>query len=154
VADPHLAMADPDDERWMARAVALASGRTGATGGNPTVGCVLVKDGRVVAEAATAPGGRPHAEEQAVAAAGDRAMGAVAYVTLEPCGERSTGAASCAQRLVEAGVVRVVLGAADPSRYAGGRGPDRLTAAGVTLTRGVLTAECEALLQGYRPVTC
>lgn len=135
----------------MARAVALASGRTGATGGNPTVGCVLVKAGRVVAEAATAPGGRPHAEEQAVERAGEAARGATAYVTLEPCGERSTGVPSCAQRLVEAGVDRVVLGAEDPSRYAAGRGPARLADAGVTMVRGVLTAECEALLEGYRP---
>ncbi len=144
---------DPDDERWMARAVALASGRTGATGGNPTVGCVLVRGGRVVAEAATAPGGRPHAEEQAVVAAGEAARGAVAYVTLEPCAERSTGAPSCSERLIAAGVERVVLGAADPSVYAGGRGPARLATAGVPVTRGVLQAECEALLQGYRPAT-
>ena len=135
----------------MARAIALAKRRTGATGGNPTVGCVLVKAGRVVAEAATAPGGRPHAEEQAVAAAGEAARGATAYVTLEPCGERSTGAASCAQRLVEGGVVRVVLGAADPSRYADGRGPERLSQAEVEVTRGVLEAECQTLLADYRP---
>jgi diaminohydroxyphosphoribosylaminopyrimidine deaminase/5-amino-6-(5-phosphoribosylamino)uracil reductase len=137
----------------MARAIELARPRAGATGGNPTVGCVLVRDGRVVGDAATAPGGRPHAEEQAVAAAGEAARGATAYVTLEPCGERSTGAASCAQRLIEAGVARVVLGAADPSRYAAGRGPERLEASGVPVTWGVLQAECEVLLRDYRPAT-
>lgn len=135
----------------MARAVALAKRRTGATGGNPTVGCVLVKAGRVVAEAATAPGGRPHAEEQAVAAAGEGARGATAYVTLEPCGERSTGGTSCAQLLAEAGVLRVVLGADDPSRYAHGRGPEHLAEAGVAVARGVLESECQALLADYRP---
>lgn len=135
----------------MARAVALASRGVGATGGNPTVGCVLVRHGRVVAEAATAPGGRPHAEEQAVAAAGEGAAGATAYVTLEPCGERSSGAVSCAERLVEAGVARVVLGAEDPSIFASGRGPRRLAAAGVSVTHGVLEAECRGLLDGYRP---
>ena len=137
----------------MARAVALASGRTGATGGNPTVGCVLVRAGRVVAEAATAPGGRPHAEEQALALAGEAARGAAAYVTLEPCARRSTGAASCSDRLIEAGVARVVLGAPDPSVYAAGAGPARLQAAGISVTWGVLAAECEALLDGYRPAT-
>lgn len=142
-----------DDERWMGRAVALAAGRTGATAGNPTVGCVLVKDGELVAEAATAPGGRPHAEEQAVALAGERARGATAYVTLEPCAERSSGAASCSERLLAAEVARLVLGADDPSVYAAGRGPARLAEAGLTVTRGVLVPECEALLAGYRPVS-
>jgi diaminohydroxyphosphoribosylaminopyrimidine deaminase/5-amino-6-(5-phosphoribosylamino)uracil reductase len=139
-----------EDERWMARAVHLAAGRTGSTGGNPTVACVLVKDGAVVAEAVTAPGGRPHAEEQAVAAAGQRPRrdrlchaGAV----------RGTidGVASCTDRLLAAGVARIVLGAADPSRYAAGRGPARLAGAGVDVTRGVLEVECAALLAGYKP---
>lgn len=144
-------MTDPPDALWMRRAIWLAASRTGATGGNPTVGCVLVKAGAIIAEAATAPGGRPHAEEQAVAQAGHAALGATAYVTLEPCGERSTGAVSCADHLLHAGVVRVVLGASDSSRYAGGRGPARLEAGAVPITWGVLQAECEALLAGYRP---
>ena len=87
----------------------------GETWPNPAVGCVLVNDGEVVAEAATAQGGRPHAEEQAVPAAGDRAKGATAYVTLEPCGARSSGRKSCAHFLAEAGVARVVIAALDPS---------------------------------------
>jgi diaminohydroxyphosphoribosylaminopyrimidine deaminase/5-amino-6-(5-phosphoribosylamino)uracil reductase len=140
-----------DDERWMAHAVALASARVGATGGNPTVGCVLVREGLLVAEAVTALGGRPHAEEQALAAAGETAGGATAYVTLEPCAERSSGAPSCTDRLMRAGIARVVLGADDSSRYAGGRGPARLVESGVDLTRGVLLAECQALLTDYRP---
>lgn len=144
-------MTDTPDALWMRRAVWLAARRSGTTGGNPTVGCVLVKGGEIVAEAVTAPGGRPHAEEQAVAAAGEGARGATAYVTLEPCGERSTGAPSCADRLLAAGVARVVLGAPDPSRYAAGRGPARLEAAGVEVTRGVLDSECAELLHGYYP---
>ena len=139
------------DELWMRRAVWLARPRTGATGGNPTVGCILVAGGQIAGEAATAPGGRPHAEEQAVAKAGAAARGATAYVTLEPCGERSTGAPPCADRLIAAGVKRVVFGAADPSRYAGGRGPARLRAAGLEVARGVLEVESIALLEGYRP---
>ena len=133
----------------MARAVALARSGAGATGGNPSVGCVLVRDGSILAEAATAPGGRPHAEEQALD--GVDARGAVAYVTLEPCAQRSTGGIACTDRLIAAGVERVVLGAPDPSRYAGGAGPERLATAGVEVRRGVLDAECAALLVGYEP---
>ena len=144
-------MSEAPDALWMRRAIWLARSRTGVTGGNPPVGCVLVADGAIAGEAATAPGGRPHAEEQAVAQAGEAARGATAYITLEPCGQRSTGAASCAERLIGAGVARVVVGAPDPSRYAGGRGPARLEAAGVPITCGVLEAECAALLAGYRP---
>ena len=79
-----------DDIRFMGRAIALAKARMGQTWPNPAVACVIVKDGEVVAEAATAPGGRPHAEEQAVPAAGDKAKGATAYVTMEPCGDRKS----------------------------------------------------------------
>ena len=84
-----------DDIRFMGRAIALAKARMGQTWPNPAVGCVIVRDGEIVAEAATASGGRPHAEEQAVPAAGERARGATAYVTMEPCGARSSGRTSC-----------------------------------------------------------
>ena len=74
------------DEDFMRRAIALARANLGLTGDNPSVGCVIVKDGVVLGEAATAPGGRPHAEEQALDAAGADSSGATAYVSLEPCG--------------------------------------------------------------------
>ena len=135
------------DSEWMARAVALARPRVGLTGANPAVGCVIVRDGQVLAEAATGEGGRPHAEEQALAAADAR--GAVAYVTLEPCGERSSGAASCSALLIAAGVARVVVACADPSAKASGRGLDRLRAAGVPVDTGVGAAEAEALYADY-----
>jgi diaminohydroxyphosphoribosylaminopyrimidine deaminase/5-amino-6-(5-phosphoribosylamino)uracil reductase len=134
-----------DDEGFMRRAIALARARVGKTGTNPAVGCVIVKDGRVLAEAATAEGGRPHAEEQALAAAGPAAYGATAYVTLEPCGERTSGAASCAQRLVEAGVTRVLYACEEPDHRSNGRGPRRLAEAGVDLTDGFLADEAVAL---------
>lgn len=134
----------------MRRALALAAERAGETAPNPAVGCVLVREGRVVGEAATAAGGRPHAEEQALAIAGGQAAGSTAYVTLEPCGARSTpGAVSCAERLAAAGVARVVVGAADPSPFASGRGPERLAAAGVALSDGVLRSEAEALVHDW-----
>ena len=135
------------DMEWMARAVALARPRVGRTGANPAVGCVIVRDGKVLAEAATGEGGRPHAEEQALAAADAR--GAVAYVTLEPCGERSSGAASCSALLISAGVARVVVACADPSAKAAGRGLQRLRAAGVPVETGVGAAEAQALYADY-----
>jgi diaminohydroxyphosphoribosylaminopyrimidine deaminase/5-amino-6-(5-phosphoribosylamino)uracil reductase len=135
------------DERHMRRAIELARARHGLTGDNPAVGCVLVKDGKVIAEAATDLGGRPHAEEQALAAAGAAARGADAFVTLEPCGERSNGSASCAERLAAAGVARVVYACANPHALSAGRGPTRLGDAGVVVEAGLLEAEA-AFLRG------
>ena len=133
----------------MRRAIAVARTTFGTTEPNPTVGCVLIKDGIVVAEAATAPGGRPHAEEQALAAAGEAARGATAYVTLEPCGARSSGAASCAERLVLAGVSRVVVACEDPSPFASGRGVERLRAAEIPVESGILEAEARELAAAF-----
>lgn len=93
----------------MGRALALARNNHGRTGDNPSVGCVIVDaDGHVVGQGATAPGGRPHAEEVALAQAGARASGATAYVTLEPCRQRSSGAPPCWERLYGSGVREVV----------------------------------------------
>lgn len=138
-----------DDTRFMRRAIELAQARMGQTWPNPPVGCVIVKDGEIVAEAATAPGGRPHAEEQAAPAAGDQAQGATAYVTLEPCGARSSGRRSCSQFLAEAGVARVVVAALDPSPFASGRGVERLKKAGLEVESGLLAEEAAELYRGY-----
>lgn len=137
------------DEGAMRRAIDLARAHMGRTWPNPSVACVIVKDGEVVAEAATADGGRPHAEEQAVPAAGDRARGATAYVTLEPCGARSSGRRSCAHFLVEAGVARVVVACVDPSPFASGRGVERLRQAGLEVETGLLSDEAAVLYEGY-----
>lgn len=138
------------DEAHMRQAIAVALHNLGKTAPNPVVGCVIVRDGVALASAATAPGGRPHAEEQALA--GLDARGATAYVTLEPCGERSTGAASCSLRLVEAGVARVVIACEDPSPFASGQGIERLKAAGVAITSGILCDEAWKALdyQGWK----
>ncbi len=140
-----------DDETWMARAIALAQAGVGQTGDNPSVGCVIVRDASVVGEGATGAGGRPHAEEVALAQAGGAARGATAYVTLEPCGERSSGALSCGERLVRAGIVRVVIACDDASVMAAGAGLARLQAAGVVAEVGLLSAEAAALYATYRP---
>ena len=103
------------DRRMMGRALALARLNQGLTGANPSVGCVLLSaDGHVVGEGVTGLGGRPHAEQVALDMANGRAQGGTAYVTLEPCRERSTDETSCANRLVEAGITRVVCAIADP----------------------------------------
>ena len=137
------------DRGFMAQAIELAKGRMGETWPNPAVGCVLVKDGRIIAQAATAPGGRPHAEEQAVPAAGAEVVGATAYVTLEPCGARSSGRKSCAHFLAEAGVARVVVACLDPSPFAAGRGTERLRTAGLTVESGLLAEEAVVLCEGF-----
>jgi len=125
----------------MRAAIAAAKVNLGLTAPNPVVGCVLVKDGVILASGATAPGGRPHAEDQALALAGEAARGATAYVTLEPCGARSSGGTSCSELLVRAGVVRVVVACDDPSPFASGRGSERLTAAGIAVETGLLADE-------------
>ncbi|MDI1281484.1 MAG: diaminohydroxyphosphoribosylaminopyrimidine deaminase [Brevundimonas sp.] len=137
------------DLGFMRRAIDLALARMGDTWPNPAVGCVIVSDGVMVSEAATAAGGRPHAEEQAIPAAGDLARGATAYVTMEPCGARSSGRTSCAQFLVEAGIARVVVAAVDPSPFASGRGIERLRQSGLTVETGLLSDDAAVLYEGY-----
>jgi pyrimidine deaminase RibD-like protein len=141
------------DEAHMRRAIALARAALGTTGENPAVGCVIVKEGEVIGEAATGPDGRPHAEEQALDAAGAQARGATAYVTLEPCGERSSGVASCGERLARAGVGRVVVACADASAYASGRGGEQLALAGISVETGLLAREAAELYADYVPLT-
>jgi diaminohydroxyphosphoribosylaminopyrimidine deaminase/5-amino-6-(5-phosphoribosylamino)uracil reductase len=148
-------MAAPDLQH-MRSAIALAQARLGSTWPNPVVGCVIARGDRVLAEAATGPGGtdsaasRLHAEEQALTEAGDAARGAVAYVTLEPCARRSSGRSSCTDRLIAAGVSRVVAACGDPSALAAGQGLERLAAAGVEVETGLLADEAAGLYRGYR----
>jgi diaminohydroxyphosphoribosylaminopyrimidine deaminase/5-amino-6-(5-phosphoribosylamino)uracil reductase len=136
------------DERFMARAIELARARLGKTSPNPAVGCLVVRDGVVVGEGATGGGGRPHAEESALVAAGDKARDSTIYVSLEPCNARSSGALSCAQLIIAAGVERVVIACEDPHPL-GAHGVSRLGAAGVEVMLGVLRSEAEALNCGF-----
>jgi len=149
-------MASDQDIVHMRRAIALALPRMGSTWPNPTVGCVVARDTVVVADAVTGPGGpgsssgRLHAEEQALAAATANARGASAYITLEPCAQRSSGRPSCSERLIQAGIARVVVACRDPSPNAAGRGLERLRAAGLAVEADVLADEAERLYRGYR----
>jgi pyrimidine deaminase RibD-like protein len=135
----------------MRRAIALARPGVGRTGDNPSVGCVLLGPEGPVGEGATAEGGRPHAEELALAAAGAAARGATAVVTLEPCARRSLPGTSCTDRLLAAGVRRVVIACRDASVFAGGEGEVRLRAAGVEVETGLLESEALVLYARYRP---
>lgn len=141
------------DEEHMRAAIAIAAAQVGRTGENPAVGCILVKDAAVVGRGATGDGGRPHAEEIALMQAADAAAGATAYVTLEPCAQRSSGALSCSERLVAVGVVRVVIACDDPSILAAGQGAERLAEAGIAVETGVLRDEASSLYRRYRPRT-
>jgi pyrimidine deaminase RibD-like protein len=115
----------------MDLALALASAQAGRTAPNPSVGCVVVRAGEVLAQAATGDGGRPHAEEQALAAC--IAAGADVFVTLEPCHARSAGGLSCTDLLLAAHPARVVIASADPHPLANGAGVARLQAAGIAV---------------------
>ena len=136
------------DPEHMRAALALARRNLGSTWPNPSVGCVIVRDGRVVGRGVTAPGGRPHAEVLALAMAGDAARGATAYVTLEPCSHHGQ-TPPCADALLDAGVTRVVVACGDPDPRVNGRGLARLRAAGIVVTEGVLAPEAEALQRGF-----
>ncbi|MDH7806030.1 MULTISPECIES: bifunctional diaminohydroxyphosphoribosylaminopyrimidine deaminase/5-amino-6-(5-phosphoribosylamino)uracil reductase RibD [unclassified Rhizobium] len=137
-----------DDEKFMARAIEVSLRHQGQTQTNPSVGCVLVKDGKIIAEAVTAIGGRPHAERQALEIAGEAARGATAYVTLEPCSHWGK-TPPCANALVEYGVARVVVAVDDPDERVSGRGYSILREAGIVVETGLLREEGKRALAGY-----
>ena len=114
-------MAAADDLHHMRAALALARRGLGNTWPNPSVGCVIVREGRVVGRGWTQPGGRPHAETEALARAGEAARGATAYVTLEPCSHWGR-TPPCCDALIAAGVARVVVATGDPDPRVDGRG--------------------------------
>ncbi|WP_112322557.1 bifunctional diaminohydroxyphosphoribosylaminopyrimidine deaminase/5-amino-6-(5-phosphoribosylamino)uracil reductase RibD [Oceanibium sediminis] len=132
----------------MARALALAEAGLGTVWPNPAVGCVLVQGEQVVGEGATRPGGRPHAETEALAAAGAAARGATAYVTLEPCAHHGR-TPPCADALVAAGIRRCVVATGDPDARVAGRGLAILRDAGIAVETGVAEAAARALNEGY-----
>ena len=142
-------MIDPgQDAGFMRAALGLARRGLGRVWPNPAVGCVLVADGRVVGRGWTGDGGRPHAEAVALARAGDRARGATAYVTLEPCAHVGR-APPCAGALIAAGVTRVVVPFEDPDPRVSGRGLAALRAAGVAVETGCLADEARAVNRGF-----
>src|SRR5882724_505849 len=126
----------------MALALALGRRGLGRTWPNPAVGAVVVRDGVVVGRGWTQPGGRPHAEIEALRRAGAAARGATMYVTLEPCSHHGR-TPPCADAIVAAGIARVVSALEDPNPEVAGAGHARLRAAGITVDVGLCTEEAK-----------
>lgn len=141
-------MSGAGDARFMALALSLGRRGQGQCWPNPAVGCVIVNDGRIVGRGWTAPGGRPHAEPQALARAGAAARGATVYVSLEPCAHHGE-TPPCADALIGAGVARVVAPVPDSDPRVSGKGFERLRAAGIEVTTGVCAEQAMADLGGF-----
>ncbi len=136
------------DERYMARALELARRGRFTTTPNPNVGCVIVQNGVVVGEGWHQRAGEAHAEVHALHMAGERARGATAYVTLEPCSHHGR-TPPCCDALIAAGVSRVVAAMQDPNPQVAGRGLYRLQQAGIEVSHGLMMAEAEAINRGF-----
>jgi len=138
------------DLHMMTIALRLAQRGLGATAPNPSVGAVIADEatGEVIARAVTAPGGRPHAETEALGRAGARARGATLYVTLEPCSHHGA-TPPCADAIIAAGIARVVCAIEDPDPRVAGRGLARLRSAGVAVERGLMAREAHWMAAGH-----
>ena len=136
------------DHSMMARALRLAERGLWTTSPNPRVGCVLVRDAWIVGEGWHEKAGEPHAEVSALRAAGPRARGATAYVTLEPCSHHGR-TPPCAEALIAAGVSRVVVAMIDPNPLVAGKGLALLGAAGIQVASGLLESEARELNIGF-----
>lgn len=139
---------ETDDYRFVSRAIQLAGRGLFTTDPNPRVGCVLVKDGRIVGEGWHQRAGGAHAEVNALNAAQHQATGATAYLSLEPCSHHGR-TPPCAEALIAAGVRRVVAAMEDPNPRVAGEGMAKLQAAGIETQSGILQAQAEALNPGY-----
>lgn len=134
----------------MAEAVALGEAARGSTAPNPNVGCVIVsKHGEVVGRAATAPGGRPHAEAAALAQAGGEARGATVYTTLEPCAHDSRRGPACSDLLIETGPARIIVALRDPDPRTAGKGIQRLRQAGIDVKLGTGRTAAAQSMSGW-----
>lgn len=142
-------MIQADDARYMRAAIALSLRGAGRTAPNPNVGCLLVRDAAVVGRGWTQPGGRPHAEAQALEQADGVTEGATAYVTLEPCFHLSPRGPRCVELLQRAGVARVVIGARDPDPRTDGQSAQWLRDHGITVDMGVLEGEARQAMAGF-----
>lgn len=136
------------DEIFMARALKLAQRGRFTTSPNPNVGCVIVRDGEIVGEGFHYRAGEPHAEVHALRMAGEKARGATAYVTLEPCSHHGR-TPPCCEALIAAGVSRVVAAMQDPNPQVAGRGLYRLKQEGIEVSHGLMMNEAEALNKGF-----
>lgn len=137
-----------DDKKYMKRALALAEDGLGQVFPNPSVGCVLVKDGKIIAETRTAKSGKPHAEFIALQDVGEQARGATAYVTLEPCAHEGK-TPSCARKLAEYGIQRAVVACIDPDPRMNGKGLQIMRDLGIQVDLGLMEKEAKELNKGF-----
>jgi diaminohydroxyphosphoribosylaminopyrimidine deaminase/5-amino-6-(5-phosphoribosylamino)uracil reductase len=140
--------ATDDDARFMALALALGARGLGRTWPNPAVGAVVVRDDIIVGRGWTQPGGRPHAETEALRRAGEAARGATLYVTLEPCSHHGK-TPPCVDAILAAGIARVVSAIEDPNPQVAGTGHRRLREAGIAVEVGLAAAEAKAVHAGH-----
>ena len=133
----------------MMEAVRLGEAARGRTAPNPNVGCVIVKDGKIVGRGATGDGGRPHAEAAALAEAGKLAKGATLYTTLEPCAHASERGPTCSAIIPQAGIVRVVAALKDPDPRTAGQGLKMLRKAGIEVKSGIAKEAARGSMSGY-----
>lgn len=137
-----------EHQRWMQHALALSRRNLGQTWPNPSVGALLVKDSRIVGEGWTGRGGRPHAETQAIAQAGELAQGATLYVTLEPCSHYGK-TPPCSEAVAAAGITRCVIAVRDPNTLVNGQGIARLKSSGIEIIENVGEAEAREINRGF-----
>ncbi len=137
------------DAQYMAAALALSERGRGRTGANPNVGCVIVKQGVIVGRGWTQPGGRPHAEEMALAQAGASAKGADIYVTMEPCAHESSRGPTCSNSIIDAKPKRVIVATLDADERTRRRGIDRLGDAGIPVSVGIRELEARRAMAGF-----
>jgi len=142
-----------DDRDWMRRAMDLARGGRGRVEPNPMVGCVIVKNNRMIGQGRHEHFGGPHAEPTALANCTESPAGATAYATLEPCVHTNKKTPPCVPTLIEAGIARVVVGCVDPNPDVAGKGIDALRNAGITVDTGVLEAHCRQLNAAFFATT-
>src|SRR5476649_2183810 len=145
---PVQTAAQADDERFMALAFALGRRGLGNSWPNPAVGAVIVKDGVILGRGWTQPGGRPHAEIEALRFARKTAQGATLYVTLEPCSHQGKSP-PCADAIIRAGITRVVSALEDPNPEVAGQGHERLRAKGIAVDIGLRADEARRVHAGH-----
>ncbi|GAB5487462.1 MAG: hypothetical protein Pars2KO_10320 [Parasphingorhabdus sp.] len=137
------------DAAFMAAAIALSQRGRGRTGGNPNVGCIIVKDGKIVGRGWTQPGGRPHAEAMALDEASQSSHNADVYVTLEPCAHESARGPACVDSVIAAKPARVVIASLDPDERTHRKGIDRLGDAGISVSVGLMEKEARQAMGGF-----
>ena len=137
------------DTRWMAEAIRLGAAARGSTAPNPNVGCIIIQRDEIVGRGETRPGGRPHAEAVALSQAGDAAIGAALFTSLEPCAHRSKRGPTCASLIAGSGIARVMIATADPDPRTAGQGTAMLRDAGLEVAVGEGADAARRSMAGY-----